>query len=273
MRLHFAAKRYRRWEELSPEATTQARARTLQELYETYGLQRLAASYPEARIRLFLETVLRNAPAPLVAGLWDLVARLRHRELGSEEVLDALASLRAGLPLGPDEDAFLARLSYPHLRPEDLAGFVPAEAGGQRQSEMVVLLATKDGESFRVRHALNPKEVGLLHRLFLQAKLDVRFGPEHRYLVAHGERGQILGGIYYEVDEDGGSAHLEKIAVAERWRKKGVADGLMKELFHRLDAAGVRTLTTGFFRPEFFYAHGFAIDRRYAGLVKSLASS
>jgi len=273
MRLYFAAKRYRQWEELSPEATTQARARTLQELYETYGLQRLAASYPEARIRLFLETVLRNAPAPLVTGLWDLVAKLRHRELGSEEVLDALASLRAELAVGRDEDAFLARLSYPHLKPEDLAGFVPAESGGQRQSEMVVRLETRDGETFRVRHALNPKEVGLLHRLFLQAKLDVRFGPEHRYLVAHGERGQVLGGIYYEVDDGGGSAHLEKIAVAERWRRKGVADGLMKELFHRLEAAGVKNLTTGFFRPEFFYAHGFVIDRRYAGLVKHLAGA
>jgi GNAT superfamily N-acetyltransferase len=113
-----------------------------------------------------------------------------------------------------------------------------------------------------------PKEVERLHRLFLAAKLDVRFGPEHRYLVAINDREQIIGGIYYTVEESG--AHLEKIVVSERYRRKGVADGLMKDFFNRLRAAGVKTLTTGFFRPEYFYSYGFKIERRYAGLVKEL---
>ncbi len=109
-----------------------------------------------------------------------------------------------------------------------------------------------------------------LHRLFLAAKLDVRFGPEHRYLVAISDREQIIGGIYYTVEESGTAAHLEKIVVAELYRRKGVADGLMKQFFNRLRAAGVKTLTTGFFRPEYFYSYGFKIERRYAGLVKEL---
>ena len=58
--------------------------------------------------------------------------------------------------------------------------------------------------------------------------------------------------------------------VAERYRKLGVASGLMNELFNRLRAAGIKTVTTGFYRPEYFYAFGFAIEKRYAGLVKSL---
>jgi long-chain acyl-CoA synthetase len=29
-------------------------------------------------------------------------------------------------------------------------------------------------------------------------------------------------------------------------------------------------VTTGFFRPEYFYRFGFKIERKYAGLVKSL---
>ena len=39
---------------------------------------------------------------------------------------------------------------------------------------------------------------------------------------------------------------------------------------NRLRAAGITTVTTGFFRPQYFYAHGFRIEKRYAGLVKSL---
>jgi hypothetical protein len=44
----------------------------------------------------------------------------------------------------------------------------------------------------------------------------------------------------------------------------------MKEFFSRLRAAGVKTVTTGFFRPQYFYAYGFRIEKRYAGLVKNL---
>ena len=104
---------------------------------------------------------------------------------------------------------------------------------------MVVTLEDHEGDLFRVRHALNPKEVGRLHRLFLAAKLDVRFRPEHQYLVAINDREQLIGGIYYEIEEDGQSAHLEKIVVGEPYRRKGVADGLMQEFFNRLRAAGV----------------------------------
>jgi N-acetylglutamate synthase-like GNAT family acetyltransferase len=273
MRLLFAAKRYRRWASLSTESTPQARARTLQELWETYGLSRLLASYPETRVRFFRETVFHFVAEPLAEGLETLIRKLRRKELVGDDLIDAIADLRARLEVGPDEDYFLARLSFPYLRPEDAAGFVRVDLGGRHQTEMVVTLEDQEGNPFQVRHALNPKEVGRLHRLFLSAKLDVRFRPEHHYLVAQNDRGQIIGGIYYEVEEEGRSAHLEKIVVAERVRKKGVADGLMREFFNRLRAIGVKTATTGFFRPEFFYAYGFAIEKRYAGLVKELGSS
>jgi hypothetical protein len=44
----------------------------------------------------------------------------------------------------------------------------------------------------------------------------------------------------------------------------------MREFFHRMRAAGASAVTTGFFRPEYFYAYGFKIEKRYAGLVKEL---
>ena len=68
--------------------------------------------------------------------------------------------------------------------------------------------------------------------------------------------------------EEGG-----KIVVAERYRKKGVADGLMHEFLNRLRSGGVRHVTTGFFRPEYFYGYGFRIEKRFAGLVKDLAET
>ena len=270
MRLFFAAKRYRRWERLVEDATLQARGRTLLEFYETYGLDALARANPEFRLRFFRETVFRNSSPELTHGLDDLIRKLRAAEMREGELAEAVADLRRRLKVEPDDDYFLARIPFAYLRPEDAVDFVSSDMGGEYQSEIVVSLDDADGAPFRVRHALLPKEVERLHRLFLAAKLDVRFGPEHKYLVAINDKEQIIGGIYYTVEASGESAHLEKIVVAERYRRKGVADGLMHQFFNRLRAAGVQTLTTGFFRPEYFYSYGFKIERRYAGLVKSL---
>jgi long-subunit acyl-CoA synthetase (AMP-forming)/GNAT superfamily N-acetyltransferase len=270
MRAYFAVRRYRRWAELSEEHTPQARAQMLQELYETYGLRKLAREYPEVRVRFFRETVFRDASQPLAEGLDELMLGLRGRRINPEALIDSIADLRSRLQLDEDDDYFLARLSFPYLRPEDAAGFVQADRGGRYSSEMVVRLEDQDGNMFRVRHAMSPKEVGRLHQLFLAARLDVRFRPEHQYLVALNERGQIIGGIYYDIEEEDRAAHLEKIVVAEPYRKKGVADGLMKDFFNRLATMGVERVSTGFFRPQYFYAYGFRIEKRYAGLVKTL---
>ena len=268
--LYFAAKRYRRWAKLNEDATPQARAATLQEFYDTYGLDRLSSTYPEVRLRFFRETVFRESSNELQHGLDELIGLVRSGELRNGDLATAVADLRHRLDADEDDDYFLARIPFAYLRPEDAVGFVSADAGGGAQSEIVVALEDSDGNMVRVRHALVPKEVERLHRLFLSARLDVRFGPEHRYLVGFNERGQIIGGIYYEIEEGGRRAHLEKIVVSDGYRRKGVADGLMNDLFNRLRAAGVKRVTTGFFRPEYFYGHGFTIEKRYAGLVKSL---
>jgi GNAT superfamily N-acetyltransferase len=63
---------------------------------------------------------------------------------------------------------------------------------------------------------------------------------------------------------------MDKIVVAERFQRKGVAAALIEELCKRLQTAGIRSLTTGFFRPQFFYQLGFSVEGRYAGLVRAL---
>jgi long-subunit acyl-CoA synthetase (AMP-forming)/GNAT superfamily N-acetyltransferase len=269
-RLYFAAKRYRRWERLNPDATLSARASTLHEMYGTYRLDDLQATYPEARPRFFRETVFRDARPELEDGLEEIIARLRAGALTTEDLTGAIADLRARLPLAEDEDYFLARLSYPHLTPEDLAAYVEADIGGIHKSEMVVTLEDREDRPYRVRHAVSPKEVARLHRLFVAAQLPVQFRPEHQFLVAVNLRGNLIGGLFYEVQPEEHTAHMDKLVVAEPFRGQGVAGGLLEELCNRLRAAGYVSLTTGFFRPQFFYRYGFTVERRYAGLVRSL---
>ena len=269
-RMHFAAQRYWRWASLNPEATHAARASSVHQLFKSYGLVSLQDAYPEARARFFCETVFRDAPGPLREGLEDIIARLRRRDLAPDDLSAAVADLRAHLKLDAAEDYFLARLSYPHLKPEDEAGYVAAGAGGSQHSEMVVTMQDKEGQPFQIRHAMSPKEVGRLHRMFLGANLAVQFRPEHRFLVALNDRGHIVGGLFYEQYPEARTAHMEKVVVTERHHGLGVAGSLIEELCNRLRDAGFRAVTTGFFRPQFFYRYGFTVERRYAGLVRSL---
>jgi long-subunit acyl-CoA synthetase (AMP-forming)/GNAT superfamily N-acetyltransferase len=269
-RLFFAAKRFRKWDRLAPDATHAVRARTLQELYDTYRLAELRDAYPESRARFFRETVLRGVPDPLARGLEEIIRDLRTGAISTDELSSAVSDLRAHLELDPEHDYFLARLSYPYLRPEDEAAYVPSVTSGVQHSEMVVTFNDPDGRQYRIRHALNPKEIARLHRLFLAAKLPVQFRPDHRFLVAVSDRGHLLGGLFYEVHPAAQTAHLDKVVVTEAARGHGVAGNLIDELSNRLRAESYRWLTTGFFRPQFFYRYGFTVERRYAGLVRPL---
>jgi GNAT superfamily N-acetyltransferase len=214
--------------------------------------------------------VFSDASKVLAEGLETLIAQLRSGELPPDELGAAVADLRAHLSLDGAEDYFLARLSYPYLKPEDAAEYVAAAAGGIQHSEMVVTHEDSEGQPYQIRHALSAKEVGRLHRMFLAAKLQVQFRPEHRFLVAVDERGNLLGGLFYEEQPEDQTAHMEKIVVAERFQGRGIAAALIEEVCNRLRSAGCRSLTTGFFRPQFFYRMGFTVERRYAGLVRSL---
>ena len=66
---------------------------------------------------------------------------------------------------------------------------------------------------------------------------------------------------------------MEKIVVSDHYRRKGISDLLMNEFFERMRADGLKFVTTGFFRPEYFYRFGFKVERKYSGLVKELDSN
>ncbi|MBT8383939.1 MAG: GNAT family N-acetyltransferase, partial [Ignavibacteria bacterium] len=125
------------------------------------------------------------------------------------------------------------------------------------------------GNLFLIRAPASPKEISRLHALFLDSNLIVKFRPEQEFLVALSERGFIIGGLFYErTDEQ--TAHMEKIVVSSRYRRKGISEALMNELFNRLKGEHFSFITTGFFRPEYFYRFGFKVERKYSGLVKEL---
>ncbi len=268
--LYFAVQRFERWTELNPQADFSAQLFTLNELYETYRLSELEGRYPALRIRYFLESIFKDSQPEVRRKLTEIMRAVQERPLSHEERLRRFSELRNRFRLTEKEEFFLSRLSYPHLQPKASAGWLSmSDSQGHRQNDVVVALEDYDGVRYHVRKPISPKEISRLHKIFLEANLPVIFKPEHRYLIAVSERGFVIGGLFYRLLNQN-TVHIEKIVVTAKYRRKGISEGLMHEFFSRMQDARFRYVTTGFFRPEYFYRFGFKIERKYAGLVKDL---
>jgi hypothetical protein len=267
--LFFAIKRFHRWKQLNQDASKTAQAQTLNEFYETYQLNKLELRFPETRTRFFLETVFQDSSDEVKNCLRDIRRKQHLGEYGNKETLAVLSSVLREYTLSDHELYFLTRLTYPHLKPTDTAFFLEEVEEEATSPGVVVKLEDYDGNGFWIRQPLSPKEISKLHQLFLDNNLPVNFRSDDHFLVAISERGYIIGGLFYKYT-DKHMVYMDKIVVANRFRKKGISEGLMNEFFNRLRDEHIDYVTTGFLRPEYFYRFGFKIERKYAGLVKEL---
>lgn len=271
-RLFFAIKRFLRWFELNKDAALAAQAEMIYELYDTYRIFELEEKYPEARTRFFLETIFASSNQEIKRSLKDIVIKQHERKIAKAETLTLLSGIQSEFKLSEREDFFLTRLSYPHLKPTDSATLIKIKSESFATANLVIQVEDSDGKIIMLRNPVSPKEISRLHQLFIETNLLVHFRPEHQFLVALSDRGYIIGGLFYfRTDEQ--TAHMEKIVVSNRYRRKGISEALMNELFNRLRDDHISYVTTGFFRPEYFYRFGFKIERKYSGLVKNLIPS
>lgn len=267
--LFFAIKRFNRWTKVNPDADQTAQAETLYEMYDTYQLFELEKEYRHTRTFFFLNTAFKNSSEELNKALNNIALKQRAGELSPDESQKAYSELHSLSGLTEADKFFLTRLSYPYLKPKDTAALMRAESLDVDASNLVVQLSDEDGNFFTIRNPISPKEISRLHALFLESNLVVNFRPEHRFLVALSERGFIIGGLFYErTDEQ--TAHMEKIVVSNRYRRKGISESIMTEFLKRLKSEHARYVTTGFFRPEYFYKFGFKVEKKYSGLVLDL---
>jgi long-subunit acyl-CoA synthetase (AMP-forming)/predicted GNAT superfamily acetyltransferase len=269
-RTFFAVQRYRRWLEVNPAATVEARGRMLGELWGTYGLAREEQAWPDTRLRFFRRTVFRAARPELTEALDRLVQRARTapETLDLEQQLDAL---RGAIGPSMEEDWFLARMTYPWLAPTDDASLISMPAGGRYVTEVVQAFTDAEENRFTVRGPVSPREVSRLLHMFQDANLAVTFTAEHEYLLCFDSVEAPVAGLFYRrLGPD--RIHMEKLVVARRYRGSGIADGLVGELFRRMQARGVRRVETGYFQPETLSRFGFRTDPTSGGLVRELAA-
>ncbi len=267
--LYFAIKRFIRWSNLNQNASIGPQAQMLNELFDTYNLSQLESYYPETRTRFYLETVFKDSESHFKVVIRDLCLQQHEGKIAKDEFLKEISRIQNEFKLDKKETFFIARLSYPHLKPSDSASFVHIDVEGDHSANLVVQVEDNEGNPFYIRKPISPKEISKLYQLFIDANLQVGFKPDHNFLVAISDRGSIIGGLFYSyLDKE--VVHMEKIVVSNRFRRQGVSEIIMDEFFSRMKDEGFDFVTTGFFRPEYFYKFDFKIEKKYSGLVKKL---
>jgi long-subunit acyl-CoA synthetase (AMP-forming) len=270
-RVHFAVRRYLRWIDVNPAATIEAKGTMLAELWGTYRLAELEPIYHDTRIRFFRKTVFASARAEMGDALDALMQRARTQLRAGFPLEEQVAAIRAGADPTPEEDYFLARMTYRYLGPSDDAALISLPTGERQTTEVVLGVIDEGGSRYWIRGPVSPREVARLLQLFHEANLAVSFGGEHEFLLALDARETVIGGLFYRyVSPD--RVHMEKVVVARKHRGKGISDGLVREMFRRVRARGVTHLSTGYFQPEYLRRYGFRTDPTSGGLVVDLTA-
>ena len=267
--LYFAIKRYRRWYKINPEADHQAKFEMFVELYENYEIAKIENEFPASRLTLFYETVMIDSSSEVREKILNLITGIKTGEIPRNQEIETLGSMVSMFKLNEEEKYYIARFSFPHIHAASSAQIIETHIDGKLSSNLVVQYTDTEGNPFFIRKPISPKEISKLHQLFLEANLSINFKPEHDYLVAVSERGFIIGGLFFFLQSDD-HVHMEKIVVANRFRRKGISERIMNEFFDRMKSVNIHFITTGFFRPEYFYKFGFKIAKKYSGLVKEV---
>ena len=95
----FASLRYERWLDLNPEATLQARASILQELYTDYNLDSLLDEYPETRVRFFMMTSFKENNADLLNEFQSMIIDMRQNTLSPWNNQERISKIHSSIEL------------------------------------------------------------------------------------------------------------------------------------------------------------------------------
>ena len=265
----FASLRYERWLDLNPEATLQARASILQELYADYDLDSLLDDYPETRVRFFMMTCFKENNEDLLNEFQSIVRDMRQNKLSPWNIHERISEIQSSVELNEEETFFLARMLFPHVDAADYVELVTTTHGQEARLNLVYQTECRDGQLYRIRPPFLPKEIAQFHSILSESALSGTFTAEHEFLFAFNNRNRLVGGLYWKnMEKD--RIHLEWVAVRQKYQKIALSKRLMTDFYKRMKHRGIQIITVGFYVEKFFFRQGFIIDKRYGGLVKKL---
>ena len=265
----FASLRYERWLDLNSEATLNAKASILTELYKDYGLDSLLDEYPETRVRFFMMTCFKDNNIQLNEQFLLIIKDLREQKLSPWDLQDRISEIQERIPLDKDEKFFLARMLFPNIDSADYVELITTSKGDRSLLNLVYQVECKDEKLYQLRPAFFPKEITSFHSLLTKSLLTVTFTSDHEFLFAFNNRNRLVGGLFWKNTGEK-SIYLEWVAIRKKYQKIGLSKLLMNDLFKRMEHKNIQIITVGFYAENFFSKYGFKIDKKYGGMVRHL---
>jgi long-chain acyl-CoA synthetase len=269
--LHFAIARYHAWSKQVPEASVHARAAQLRQLQKNYRIDAAARRFPESRLWLYAETVLKEGPEEGRGTIGQAIQSLR----GGVDITEVLGrlykDLQEKLP-SDDQHYFLTRAAYPHLDLEEKAQLVTTSEVGAERAELATLHTDRSGRELRIRPPADSCELDTLYRIFYTGGVGGGLTAYEKFLAAVDEAGYVVGGIAH-IRRTPYHVLLDKIAVLPRCRGRGIGRLLLREFLRRQAADGVAVVSADFIRNDWLAQFGFRPHPRYAGVVLPLAQT
>jgi long-chain acyl-CoA synthetase len=267
--VYFATRRYHRWLAINKDATLNAKAHFLKDLYRDYNIQDSEPEYPDARVQLFMDTVFSDSDSILKEYLELLGSNLRQHSLDGGSLQGEISQYIGSHELDEYCSFFLKRLAFPELPPSEDIELIATRSTDMAEIEIMISRHDSKGTSFSIRRAMHPKEIIQLQQHFVKARMDVNFTHEHKFLVALNKKGTVIGGLFY-LDQGEDVVYMDKVVVSENHRGGGVSRGLLNEFVNRMRNLKKKMIITGFLHPGYFYKFGFIIEKDQGGLVKYL---
>ena len=265
----FASLRYERWLDLNSEATLNAKASILTELYKDYGLDNLLDEYPETRVRFFMMTCFKDNNVQLNEEFLLIIRDLRTQKLNPWDIQERISKIQERLSLNKDEKFFLARMLFPHIDSADYVELITTSKGDRSLLNLVYQVECEDEKLYQLRPAFFPKEITSFHSLLTKSLLTVTFTSDHEFLFAFNNRNRLVGGLFWKNNGEK-SIYLEWVAIRKKYQKIGLSKLLMNDLFKRMEHKNIHIITVGFYAEKFFSKYGFKIDKKYGGMVRKL---
>ena len=266
----FASLRYQRWLDLNKNATKQAKASIIQELYKDYELNSLLDDYPETRVRFFMMTCFKESSGDLSNEFQKIIKDMREKSLSPWKIQERISTLQSNIQLSEEERFFLAKMLLPNANSAEYVELVTTTHGVIEKLNLVTQMECEDGEIYQIRPPFLPKEIAQFHSLLKQSSLSVIFTSEHEFLFAFNNRNRLIGGLFWKSVEND-FIHLEWVVIKERYRKINISKKIMDDFFDRMVHSNISYITVGFYAQDFFSKYGFKIDKQYGGMVKKLS--
>ena len=265
----FASLRFERWLDLNPQATLQARASILQELYQDYDLDSLMNEYPETRVRFFMMTCFKEKNNELYKAFQAMIYDMRIDQLSPWNLQERITQIQSNVTLNDEEKFYLARMLFPHVDAADYVELVTTTHGEDDRLNLVFQTEGLDRQVYRIRPPFLPKEIGQFHSLLSESSLSGTFTALHDFLLMFNSRNKMVGGLFWK-SMDKNRIHLEWVAIRKNYRGFALSKRLMDDFYKRMKHRGIKIITVGFYVEKFFFNQGFKINKQFGGLVKKL---